>query len=231
MDNEQTNRVTMFKTVISYMDDNSSVWNTMSPLQAAMTLFKEKGNNIDAAARKQETPTGATQDKATARDTLEVVLFLTCEALGTLAHELGNNDLVALTDVTRTSLDRMDEEELSNRAAAVRTAAGAQATELATFQVTQANLDELSQALENFNAAKTGPRNATAARAAQTESLPNLIREASTFLRNRIDRMVNLFSRSNPDFVSGYRSARVIVDRPATHASAKPAPSPPPPHP
>jgi len=228
MDTEQTNRVTMFKTVISYMDDNTSVWNAMAPLQAAVTQFKAKVGDIDTTAQKQETPTGATQDKATARDALEDVLFLMCEALGALAHTSGNNDLAARTDVTRTSLDRMGEEDLSNRATAVSTAAEAHKTELATLQVTQANLDELSQAIENFNAAKAGPRNAAAVRAAQTGSLPNLIREASTILRNQIDRMVNLFGRSNPEFVSGYRSVRVIVDRAATHAAPKPAtPTPP----
>jgi len=91
------------------------------------------------------------------------------------------------------------------------------------LQVTQANLDELSGALNDFNTAKAKPRHATATRVAQTESLPNLIREASTILRNQIDRMVNLFSRSNSEFVAGYRSARVIVDRAATHGTAKPA--------
>jgi hypothetical protein len=230
MDTEQTNRVTMFKTVIAYMDENSSVWNAMAPMQAAVTQFKSKVGDIDATAQKQETPTGATRDKATTRNALEDVLFLACEALGALAHTSGDNDLAALTDVTRTSLDRMGEEELSNRAAAVSTAANAHKTELATVQVTQANLDELSQAIDDFNAAKAGPRNATATRAAQTQSLPNLIREASTILRNQIDRMANLFGRSNAEFVSGYRSARVIVDRAATHAAAKPA-SPAPPQP
>ncbi len=225
MDTEQTNRVTMFKALASYMDDNASVWNAMAPLQTAVTQFKTKIADIDATAQKQETPTGATQDKASARNTLEDVLFLTCEALGVLAHTQSDHDLAALTDVTRTSLDRMGEEELSNRAAGVVTAANSRKTELATLQVTQANLDELSQALENFNAAKSGPRNATAARVAQTESLPNLIREASTTLQNQIDRLVNLFSRTNADFVSGYRAARVIVDRAATHAAAKAAPA------
>ncbi len=223
MDTEQTNRVTMFKTVSAFLDDNSSVWNSMTPLQTAITQFKDKIAAIDATAQKQETPTGATQDKAAARNALEDVLFLASEALGALAHTSGDNDLVALTDVTRTSLDRMGEEELSNRAAGIITAANSRKTELATLKVTQANLDELNQALQDFNAAKAGPRNATATRAAQTESLPNSIREASTILRNQIDRMVNLFSRSNPEFVSGYRAARVIVDRAATHAAAKTA--------
>jgi hypothetical protein len=90
-------------------------------------------------------------------------------------------------------------------------------------QVTQANIDELTQTLADFNEAKSAPRQATAERAAQTESLPALIRDANSILRNEVDPLVALFSRSNPDFVSAYNSARVIVDRAATHAAAKAA--------
>jgi hypothetical protein len=42
-------------------------------------------------------------------------------------------------------------------------------------------------------------------------------------LNKRVDRMVSLFSRTNPDFVAGYESARAIVDRAATHKT-KPVP-------
>jgi hypothetical protein len=52
-----------------------------------------------------------------------------------------------------------------------------------------------------------------------------LIRDANGILRNQIDRLVNLFSRSNPEFVAGYNSARVVVDRAATHKTTKPAAS------
>ena len=220
-----TNRVTMFKTTSSYMADHTAVWNTMTPLQTAMTEFDAKIAEIDLAAQKHETPTGATADKADARDALEDTTFLMCEALGVLAHTSGNNDLAALTSVARTALDRMDETELSNRAAAVLAQANAHKTELQTLQVSQANIDELTSALTDFNEAKAGPRTATAERAALTQTLPNLVREANEILRNKIDRMVNLFSRTNPDFVSGYESARVIVDRVATHkAKAAKAP-------
>jgi hypothetical protein len=228
MNTELTNRVTMIKTSSSYMAEQSAIWSTMAPLQAAMTELDAKIAEIDAAAQKHETPHGATADKAGARDALEDTTFLMCEALGVLAHESGDNDLVALTRVTRTLLDRMGAEELSNRATAVLAQANAHKTELATFQVTQANIDELNDALRNFNEAKTAPRTATAQRVALTESLPKLVNEATDILKNRIDRLVSLFSRTNPDFVAGYESARVIVDRAATHkAKAAAAPAPP----
>jgi hypothetical protein len=44
--------------------------------------------------------------------------------------------------------------------------ANAHKTELATLQVSQANIDELSEALTEFNAVKTARRTATAERAA-----------------------------------------------------------------
>jgi len=228
MNTELTNRVTMIKTTSAYMAEHSSVWNTLVPLQAAMTELEAKITQIDAAAQKHETPHGATADKADARDALEDTTFLMCEALGVLAHDSGDNDLVALTRVTRTLLDRMGAEELSNRATAVLAQATAHRTELVTYQVSQTNIDELGAALTEFNQAKAGPRTATAERAALTESLPKLINEATDILKNRVDRLVSLFSRSDPDFVAGYESARVIVDRAATHkakAAAAPAPA------
>jgi hypothetical protein len=231
MDTKQTNRVTMFKTVDSYLDVNNSVWSGMAPLQAAVTKFKSKLVAIDRIAQVQETPSGAGDDKGAARDALEDVLFLMCEALGVLGHTSNDPDLSALTAVTRSSLDKLDDEALSNRAANVLAEANARKTALATLNVTQANLDELAQALERFNTRKADPRTATAAKAAQTQSLAGEIRETSGIVRNEMDRLVNLFSRTDPDFVTGYRSARVIVDRGKGHTKkTQPAGGPPQPN-
>jgi hypothetical protein len=211
------------------MAEHSAVWNTMTPLQAAMTDFNAEVAQIDAAAQRHEEPNGATADKADARDALEDVTFLMCEALSVVAHDTSNNDLAALTRVTRTTLDRMSASELSNRAASVLVQANSFKMAMQPLQVTQANLDELAAALTEFNEAKTGPRTATAERAVLTQSLPRLLKDATDILRNRVDPMVSLFSRTNPDFVAGYENARVIIDRAATHktkaATAPPAPA------
>jgi uncharacterized protein (DUF849 family) len=111
----------------------------------------------------------------------------------------------------------MTDAVLITRATVVLERANALKPELATLQVTQANLDELTQALQNFSKLKTQPRTASAERAARTQSLESLIRDASAILRQSIDPMIDLFSRSDADFVAGYQSARVVVDRVATH--------------
>ena len=223
MDTVKANRVTMFKTVDAYLDQNNTVWNGMALFVDASQAFKTKIAAIDTAAQKQEAPTGATADKASARETLEDVLFLMCQALSVLGHSGNDNDLLALTNLSASDIHRLTETELSNRAATVLVEANARKPALATVQVTQANIDEFDQAIQNFNAAKAAPRTRTADRVAQTQSLSELIREVNEILRNQIDPLVNLFRRTNTDFVAGYKAARVIVDRAASHAAGKSA--------
>jgi hypothetical protein len=229
METKQTNRITMYDTTTAYLDSHNPVWNSMAPLGDALQRFKDERAAIETAAQQQEAPSGAADSKAAARDALEDVLFLMCQALGFLAHTSNDHDLLALTDVNPSSLDKLPADELINRATLVLARANTRKTELATLHVTQANLDELSQALNNFSGLKNQPRAAAVARTTQTQSLESLIRGANGILNNEIDRMVNLFSRSNPEFVAGYQTARVIVDRPATHKATKPATIAPPP--
>lgn len=231
METKQTNRLTMFKTTSAYLDSHQAIWNGMAPLVTQFEALRDNNLAIDNAAQQQETPSGAADSKASARDALEDVLFLTCQALSVLGHASNDHDLMALTDVSPSALDHLGAEELVNRATTVLAQTNNRKTELAALHVTQANLDELTQALQNFSTAKEQPRTETAVRMAQTESLGNLFRKGNGILRNQIDPMINLFRRSHPDFVAGYRGARVIVDRAATHSSTKTAVPPPPPKP
>jgi hypothetical protein len=228
MNQTQTNRITMFKTTTAVLDDNQKVWSGMAPFVTAVQDLKELIAAIDESAQTQQTPTsGAAVDKHSARDSLEDVLFLTCEALGVVAHTANDNDLAALVDLTPSSIHKLADEELANRATTILERANAKKGELAALNVTSANIDELNHALNGYKASKEKPSEKVAVRAAETQSLASLIREASGILRNRIDPMVNLFRRSNPKFVASHRSARVVVDRAATHASPKPPPPPP----
>ena len=169
-------------------------------------------------------------DRLAARDALEDVLFLSCEALGVLAHSASDNSLLALTGVTASGLQGLNDLEMTNLANAIKEQAALRTAELATLQVSAENLQELDQAVQNFNSSKTAPRAATANRMAQTESLPQLLNDMNEILRSELDRMVNLFRRTHPEFVAAYRAARVIVDRVATR-QAKPPVTPTPAHP
>jgi hypothetical protein len=228
MNTKQTNRMAMFKTVAAYLDDHNTVWNGMAPMATAVLAFKGKISAADTAVEQQETPTGATDAKATARNDLEDVLFLACQALAVLGHTNNDLDLLAVAEVSRSDLDKLPDDELLTRANVIIAQANTRKPALLTLQVTEDNLTELGEKFQSFSELKGEPRTAAVERSAQTQSLESLMRDANTILRDQIDRMVDLFSRTNPNFVAGYKGARVVVDRAATHKT-KPAGSTPPP--
>ena len=226
MELKQVNRIRMFEAVIAVLEAYQAVWSVMAPFASAVLRFKDKVQAINTAAQKQATATaGASLDREQARDALEDVLFLACQALKVLAHQANDNELRTLTDVTPSTLHVLSDVELTNLATNIKAQTLPRVAELATFQVSAENLAELNSAIEDFNEAKSSPRAATANRMVQTGALPELIREASDVLRNELDPMVNLFGRSNPELVAAYRAARVIIDRVGSRQT-KPVPQP-----
>src|ERR1041384_2515303 len=113
------NQVTMFKTSIAQMNDNQTIWSGMPALADAMTRAQAKLDIIDATAELHETPSGAAEDKEAARDLLEDRLFLVCQALSVLAHRQNDHELSAMVDLGLSRLQKMNGEELSNRASRV----------------------------------------------------------------------------------------------------------------
>jgi len=165
MELKQTNRVRMFTAVIAVLEQFQSVWSTMAPFAPAFQRFKDKVQAVNDAAQKQGTATaGASLDRENARDALEDVLFLICQALKVLAHQANDNELRTLTDVSSSSLHVMNDVELENLANTIKAQTVPRAAELATLQVSAGNLAELATAIDDFHEVKSAPRAATANR-------------------------------------------------------------------
>ena len=169
---------------------------------------------------------GVTGDKAQARADLEEKTLEIADQLSALAVKNGDNDLAAKVEMTKSSLDKMQDNALDQTAERVAGLATTNIAALADFDVTAADVTELNAARTAFAGMKTSTREAAVGRKTQTESLPQLFANVRSIFRNEIDKMVTKKKKNNPDFYAGYFSARIIVNRAATHAA--PAPSAPP---
>jgi hypothetical protein len=143
-----------------------------------------------------------------------------------VAAKNGDNDLGAKAEMTKSSLDKMTDSDLEQIAERVAGLATENIAALADFDVVAADVTALATARTTFAGIKTSPRQATVGRKTQTDSLPQLIANVRSIFRNEIDKMVTKKKKTNPDFYAGYFTARIIVNRAATHAVPKP-PTPP----
>jgi hypothetical protein len=119
----------------------------------------------------------------------------------------------AAVEMTRSSLDILSADDLETVARRVAAVAQANLAALADYEVKAADITELTAKTAAFGGVKTAPRLAISGRSAETTTLPEAIQSVRLLLRNRMDKLMTKFRRTNPEFVAGYRSARVIVDR------------------
>ena len=227
MTQDQDNIRTMFQTTIAYLDTNNPVWSGIAAFADAVTRAKSGLQAVDDSAKSQQTPTtGVTADKAQARTDLEDKTLEIADQISAFAAKSDDNDLGAQVEMTKSSLDKLQDTDLEQTAERVGKLANDNIAAFGAYGVTAASVTALNDARTAFAGMKTAPREKAADRKAQTTSLPQLIANVRSIFRNEIDKMMTPFKKSNADFYNGYFAARVIVDRAATRPTPKQQPAP-----
>lgn len=218
----------MGATVAAYMNKNNPIWTGTKAVVDTMTQLNGALGTVSQTAQDQQTPIVGEEDKkALARHDLEDEIMRLAGALGSLATKANDPVLAGQVELTLAQLDKMDADTLEETANRIAGLATTNLTGLADYNLAQADLTAFGKMISNFHDAKTGPRTAIAKRSAKTKALPPGVKSVKSILRNRLDKEMLLFKKSNPDFYAGYLAARVTVDRHGKgNAASTPAPTP-----
>jgi hypothetical protein len=228
MDQDQKNKVAMFSTVAGYMDKNNGLWSGIPAFVKTVGDLKAGIASIVGDSEKQAVPTtGPAEAKAGLRDPLEELTLNIADQLAALADETGDADLGAKVAVTKSGLDIASGDDLLATARRVSALATANLAGLADYHITAVEVAALDAAINAFAPVKDTPRVTIAGRAGTTAGLPGKIESTRSILRNRLDKMMSRFRKSNPQFFAGYQAARVIVDRGGGGGQDTPTPTPP----
>lgn len=228
MNDSQQNLRDMFETVSAYMGKNKPLWQAIPAIQDTVDDVTAGIAAIDVADQKQQTPTkGATKDKSQIRHDLEDKIEFVAGQLAALAAKTKNANLAGQTDFPLSRLGKMKGDDLEATGKNIKDLATANSAALVAYGVTPADITELNDFVTAFHGAKTEPREAIIDRKKETDTLPELIGNVRSVLRNRLDKQMTRFKRPNAEFYAGYLDARVIVDR-GHGPHKKPAPPAPP---
>jgi vacuolar-type H+-ATPase subunit I/STV1 len=229
MEQPQDDITTMFETTLAFLEKFKNIWKNRPAFLRAVTSAQAGTAEIRGRSGKQQAPTeGVTGDKEQVRDALEEKLSVVADALAALADETKNAELAAKVELNRSVIDRLSASDLNLAAKRVLEATAENLAALADYGITATEQTDLAGAAELFANKKEKPREAIVGRRVETLSLPEAIDTVRSIFRNRIDKMMTGFKRTEPDFYKGYVASRVIVNHAAT-IPKKPAPPPTPP--
>lgn len=190
-------RVPKFGTVINQLQD---ICTELESLQI------EQGKDL----------TGITADKDM---TLENVIDSTLEIAGAVysyAHDRSDNALMSKVNYKSTAIEKMTQSEIVAVGGIVlEEARKIPAESLANEGITPEELAAYGDLISLFKNIKSSNREAVIDRSSATEKISGLFEEASSLLKNKLDRLARQFKRKDPAFYLKYKTARTVVYRPA----------------
>lgn len=226
MNRTQFNRTEMFNTVSATLQENNTLWSAVPAIVQAMTEFNAKIAAIGAKLMRQEAPiTGETQQKGNVRSDFEDKILEIAHALSALGAATHDMDLAAQGDLTLSQLDKMPDDALEETGRRIAALAISKLAALPDYGIVEEDITPLTNLADDFHTMKTAPRTAVAGRKGETDTLPALIRDTTTLLRTRLDKLMTRFKKTQPVFYAAYLSARVIVDKGNPAAAKQPAPA------
>jgi hypothetical protein len=213
MTKRHENKLTMYEGVTSFFTNHQELVNSLAALQRSIDAFGAKIEEIkDKSIARNTATAGKTQAKRSAEKELIDSIMAIASGMFAWAIETGNNEVSALTDVRRSYLTQTRDTELAQKAEAIYRAASDNIADLGDYGITTEMVTELSSQIAAYNAALGEREGSMALRSGAVVSLKTLFQEADDILKKRIDRLMETFVNSEPEFYSGYRSVRVIRD-------------------
>lgn len=209
----QETKNNMYNVVIVQCDANLTIVATNAALAAAFEEFKATVGKINTAAQvSSAVTTGLTTDKKASKDTLSRTASIIAGQIFAYAAKTKNNELKEAVDFSQTDLRRLKDGELVPRCQTIHDLGVTNLGALVDYNVTNATLTDLQTTIQNYAESVPKPRAAQTDRSTVKLNIKNLFIEADDILVEQMDKLVESMSKTQPDFVNTYKSARVIID-------------------
>lgn len=154
MRKREANRLTMFESVISYMDVNGAKCASIPIIGETVTQLKLDVTELKAMDLEFVGRTIAeTREKRLKEEALISVIFKVASALFVLGIKTKNTDLIVKNKVTKSGLDTMREPLLVNKSTEILTMGNQYKDALVNYGIDDAILTEAQAAIEAFEEA------------------------------------------------------------------------------
>jgi len=213
MNATQEAKLNMFRATQKHCNDNPTIVATIPAFQKATGTLNTIIAGIIATAQQEDLVTkGITIDKAEAKKTLCRLAADIAAPIVAYAAETKNNKLLNEVNFTHSDLIRTKDDQLAPRCQNICDAAKANEAALKDYGITATTIDTLLTTINNYQAKVPDPRNAAAQKATIRTNLKNLIKEGDQVLKLQMDKTVLGLKATHPDFVTAYKSNRIIID-------------------
>lgn len=206
-------KLSMYRTVQQFCNNNLAIVNTNAAFVAVLALISAKLATLltnETAARKKTK--GIALDKGSQRTVLCLNAFDIAAAVFAYASEVNNLTLQQIVNFTITDLEKTKDELLVPTCNNIKKAASDNLAALANYGITAASLTAFQNNIDAYNGAVPKPRLAKTAKSTSNKTVKATFKEIDTILKNRMDKLAPSFRTVAPNFLTEYKEARKVID-------------------
>ena len=160
--------------------------------------------------------TGITAEKDIVFENLTDTTIEIAGAVYSFAHDINDNALMARVNYKQTQIESMPQSKLVAVAYIIlEEALKIPSTDLANEGISAEELTAYQELIARFSAVKSSKKEAVIDRSGTTEKLNNLFKEATSLVKDKLDRLAVQFKRKAPEFYLKYKAARAVHYRSA----------------
>ncbi len=211
MNARQESKLNMYQGVQLLCKNNSTITNTNIAFTEALETLNLKITEIQGYATLAIKHTkGISTDKGLVKANLCLVAAKMAGFIFAYASTVNNTVLMEEVNYSLSALKKLREDAIVPTVNNIYQVANANLNVLANYGVTQASLEELSQAIADYNKVVPITKTMSSERSNFTDNITKLIEETDTLLKNRLDKLILLFEATHPDFVNTYKKVRHV---------------------
>jgi len=213
MTDRQENLLTAYKAMLDYLALNNTIWTGDTVFAASVSALELKVFDINAERDKQMVAIkGHATDKKIKKRELATSLMFIIGRMQSYGAASGDDGLLDNLQYSFGKLYKMRDTLLGGVVGDILLRANGLITELATYGINAGILTDLEALYTAYVDLLSKPRVAISERKIATDRLKDLFTDGNKILSLRLDKDIQVFGESNPDFYDGYWNVREIVD-------------------
>jgi hypothetical protein len=214
MNDRQNAKIAMYQTVYNTCARYASVYVKVPAFVTGLDALNSGIMSIREVEKQQADALskGVTLEKMGVEEALVLSLLKISGALYVYAFEADNKELAAKVDMNKTQLFRMENNTLLVTAGEIASKAAEAGEALVDYGVGTAELTELAERTATFEALIVKPRTVIGEHKLHTSNLTRVFAETDSVLYDKLDKLINLFKVSEPDFYTSYKNARNVIN-------------------
>jgi len=207
----QENKFSTYIEIETVLERNNHIVSRILQLADSSANFRSVISDISTKAVKKNTVTkGATETKSLNRINLEKVVVEISSALYAYGHKTTNEVIKAISNVPPSSLDRMRDTEIVNKANVILNTVTDNQEALINYGIDAEDIDRLRNSITGYKSSSSEKSGSTTESKVITKSLKELFHIAADILDNELDRMVNSLQTKEKDFYDSYYAVRPV---------------------